>query len=219
MQIGARDVAFPRLNALSFWIFLTGAVLLHLSWLWGGLPDAGWFGYANLTERYFSPGTKLDFWVIGLLILGISTILSALNFFVTIVNLRSPGMTFMRMSMFTWAILVTSVLILLAFPALTVGLVFLLMDRFFDTNFYRSRGGGIADPLAAPVLVVRPSRGLRYGLAGLRNRVRGHTCLLAQASVRLPNDGLLSLALIAFLVSTGVWGPSHVRNRDGSGGG
>ena len=70
LQIGARDVAFPRLNALSFWIFLCGAIFLHLGWLWGGLPDAGWFGYANLTERYFSPGLNLDFWVVGLLTLG-----------------------------------------------------------------------------------------------------------------------------------------------------
>ncbi|MHB8381268.1 MAG: cytochrome c oxidase subunit I [Candidatus Binataceae bacterium] len=136
IQIGARDVAFPRLNALSFWIFLTGAIFLHLGWLWGLLPNAGWFGYANLTERYFSPGLNLDFWVVGLLILGVSTLAGGLNFFVTIIAMRAKGMSYLRMPMFTWMILVTSILILIAFPPLTVGLVFLLLDRFFDTHFY-----------------------------------------------------------------------------------
>jgi len=204
LQIGARDVAFPRLNALSFWVFLTGAILLHLSWLWGGLPDAGWFGYANLTERYFSPGTNLDFWVVGLLILGISTILSALNFFVTIINLRSPGMTFMRMSMFTWAILVTSVLILLAFPALTVGLIFLLMDRFFDTNFYRVAAGG--SPILWQHLFWLFGHPEVYVMAlpafGIESEV-------IPVFSRKPLFGYpmmaYSLALIAFL-SYGVWG-------------
>jgi len=136
LHIGARDVAFPRINALSYWLFLTGAIFLHLGWLWGGLPNAGWFGYANLTERYFSPGLNLDYWVVGLLILGVSTVLGGLNFFVTIVMMRARGMTYMRMPMFAWAILVSSVLILIAFPPLTVGLIFLLMDRFFGTHFY-----------------------------------------------------------------------------------
>jgi len=146
LQIGARDVAFPRINALSFWVFLVGAIFLHLGWLWGGLPDAGWFGYANLTERYFSPGLNLDFWVVGLLILGTSTVLSGLNFFVTIVTMRARGMTFMRMPMFTWAMLVTVVLILIAFPPLTVGLIFLTLDRFFGAHFYQSAYG------ATPIL-------------------------------------------------------------------
>jgi len=146
LQIGARDVAFPRINAMSFWIFITGAIFLHLSWLWGGLPDAGWFGYANLTERYYSPGPNLDFWVVGLLILGVSTLIASLNFFVTIITMRAPGMTFMRMPMFIWSMLVTSVLALIAFPPLTVGLVFLMMDRFFGTHFYQSTAG------ATPIL-------------------------------------------------------------------
>jgi cytochrome c oxidase subunit 1 len=146
LQIGARDVAFPRINALSFWIFLVGALFLHLGWLWGGLPDAGWFGYANLTERYFSPGLNLDFWVVGLLILGVSTVLSGLNFFVTIVTMRARGMSYMRMPMFVWAMLVTVVLILIAFPPLTVGLIFLTFDRFFGTHFYQAAYG------ATPIL-------------------------------------------------------------------
>ena len=136
LQIGARDVAFPRINALSFWVFLFGALFMNLGWLNLTLPDGGWFGYANLTERYFSPGMNIDLWNIGLLILGISTLLSGLNFFVTIVNMRAPGMTFMRMPMFMWSMLVTTILILLAFPCLTVGLIFLFLDRFVGTHFY-----------------------------------------------------------------------------------
>jgi cytochrome c oxidase subunit I len=145
LLIGARDVAFPRLNAFSFWLFLFGGLFLHASFLFGGAPNAGWFGYANLTERFFSPGTNLDFWVVGLLVLGISTLVSGINFLVTIVNLRAPGMTFMRLPMFVWTILITVVLILLAFPALTVGLILLLMDRFYGTHFYVATVG--ATPL------------------------------------------------------------------------
>jgi cytochrome c oxidase subunit I len=146
LLIGARDVAFPRLNALSLWVFITGAIFLHLGWLWGGLPDAGWFAYANLTSRYFSPGLNMDFWVVGIFILGVSTILGAINFFVTIVAMRAPGMTYMRMPMFIWAMLITSILVLLAFPPLTVGLIFLLFDRFFGTHFYEASYG------ASPIL-------------------------------------------------------------------
>jgi cytochrome c oxidase subunit I len=146
LHIGARDVAFPRINALSYWVFLAGAIFLHLGLLTPALPNAGWFGYANLTERNYSPGPNIDYWDLGLLILGVSTLLAGLNFFVTIVNMRSPGMTFMRMPMFMWTILVTTILILLAFPALTVGLIFLFFDRFFGTHFYRVVAG------ATPIL-------------------------------------------------------------------
>ena len=146
LQIGARDVAFPRLNALSFWMALIAGILLHLGWIRGGLPDAGWFGYANLTERYFSPGLPIDWWVVGLLVSGTSTVLTGLNFFTTIIAMRAPGMTYMRMPMFIWSLLVTSILILIAFPPLTIGLIFLLFDRFFDTHFYVVSAG------ATPIL-------------------------------------------------------------------
>jgi cytochrome c oxidase subunit 1 len=146
LQIGARDVAFPRVNALSYWVFLLGAITINLGWIWGGLPNDGWFGYANLTESFYSPGLNIDFYDIGLLILGVSSVMSALNFFVTIINMRAPGMTFFRMPMFIWSLLVTTILILLAFPALTVGLIFLFMDRYFDTHYYRVIAG------ATPIL-------------------------------------------------------------------
>ena len=146
LQIGARDVAFPRLNALSFWLALVAAIILHLGWIRGGLPNAGWFGYANLTERYYSPDLAVDWWVIGLLISGTSTVLTGINFLTTIITMRAPGMSYMRMPMFMWSLLVTSVLILLAFPPLTVGLIFLLLDRFFGTHFYVAAAG------ATPIL-------------------------------------------------------------------
>jgi cytochrome c oxidase subunit I len=145
LQIGARDVAFPRLNALSFWIFLFGALVLNAGWIANMVPDAGWFGYANLTERYFSPGSNVDFWTLGLLISGVGSVLSGLNLLATIINMRAPGMTFMRLPLFVWSVMVMFVLILVAFPPLTVGLIFLLMDRFFGTHFYRVVAG--ATPL------------------------------------------------------------------------
>ena len=119
LQIGARDVAFPRLNAFSFWVFFLGALFMNASFLFGGAPDAGWFGYANLTSTQYSPGMRVDFWVIGLLVLGVSSIAAALNFIVTIINLRCDGMTLMRMPLFTWMTLITSFLLVMAFPAIS----------------------------------------------------------------------------------------------------
>ena len=145
LQIGARDVAFPRLNAFSYWVFLLGGLFLNASWLFGAAPDTGWFGYANLTSKQYSPGLNVDFWMLGLQILGIASLAAAVNFFVTIVNLRAPGMKLMRMPMFTWMSFITQVLLLLAFPVITVALILLMIDRFFGTHFFVPSGGG--DPL------------------------------------------------------------------------
>ncbi|MBI4011903.1 MAG: cytochrome c oxidase subunit I [Candidatus Rokubacteria bacterium] len=142
LLIGARDVAFPRLNAFSFWIFFFGGVFMNSSFLFGAAPHAGWFGYATLTEKPFSVGPHTDFWLVGLLFLGVSSIISALNFLVTILNLRAPGMTFLRMPMFVWTTAVTAVLLLLAFPPITVALILLGFDRFLGTSFYLPGGGG-----------------------------------------------------------------------------
>jgi cytochrome c oxidase subunit 1 len=143
LQIGARDVAFPRLNAFSYWSFLFGSLLLNLSFFVGeGPPDAGWFGYANLTSKQYSPGMGIDFWLLSLQVMGIASIASAVNFTTTILNMRSPGMSLMRMPLFTWMALVVQILILLAFPALTVGFIFLMFDRFFGTHFYIPSAGG-----------------------------------------------------------------------------
>ena len=142
LHIGARDVAFPRLNAFSYWVFLLGGLFLNSSFLLGAAPDAGWFGYANLTSKQYSPGINVDFWVIGLQILGIASLAAAVNFFVTILNLRAPGMKLMRMPMFVWMSLVTQMLLLLAFPVITVALIFLMTDRVFGTHFYVPAYGG-----------------------------------------------------------------------------
>jgi cytochrome c oxidase subunit 1 len=154
LQIGARDVAFPRLNAFSYWVFLLGGLLMNASWVAGPLfhagqlnvaPDAGWFGYANLTSRQYSPGPNIDFWLFGLQILGVSSLAAGFNFIVTILNLRAPGMKMMRLPVFSWMTLVTSFLIITAFPVVTVALVLLMFDRFFGTHFYLTSAGG--DPV------------------------------------------------------------------------
>ncbi|GAC1515547.1 MAG: cytochrome c oxidase subunit I [Gemmatimonadaceae bacterium] len=145
LQIGARDVAFPRLNAFSYWVYLLGGVFITLPIFFGNAPDGGWFGYAPLTTTTYSPGLNIDFWVIGLQILGISSLAAAFNFITTIINMRAPGMNLMRMPVFTWMSFVVQFLVVLAFPVITVALVFLLFDRFFGTNFYTIAAG--ADPL------------------------------------------------------------------------
>jgi cytochrome c oxidase subunit 1 len=141
LQIGARDVAFPFVNALGFWLFFFGGVLLNTSWFMGGAPDAGWTSYVTLASNKYS-GIGVDFYVLGLQIAGIGTLIGGINFLVTIINMRAPGMTFMRMPMFTWTSFVTSALILFAFPAITVGLVLLMFDRLFGGNFFNPDAGG-----------------------------------------------------------------------------
>src|ERR1700710_772851 len=145
LQIGARDVAFPRLNAFSYWVYLFGALFMNASWLVGMAPNGGWFGYAPLTTLPYSPGLNIDFWVIGLQILGVSSLAAAFNFITTIINMRAPGMNLMRVPMFTWNAFVVQFLLVLAFPVITIALVFLQFDRFFGTNFYTMTAG--ADPL------------------------------------------------------------------------
>ena len=140
LQIGARDVAFPFVNSLGFWLFFLGGVFLNLSWFMGGAPDAGWTSYASLSMA--SPGHGIDFYVLGLQIAGAGTLIGGINFLVTIINMRAPGMTYMRMPLFTWTVFVTSALILFAFPALTVGLFLMLFDRMFGANFFDVANGG-----------------------------------------------------------------------------
>jgi cytochrome c oxidase subunit I len=140
IQIGARDVAFPFLNALGFWLFFFGGLFLNCSWFLGGAPDAGWTSYASLSLE--SPGHGIDFYLLGLQVSGFGTLISGINFLVTIVNMRAPGMTYMRMPMFTWATFVASALILFAFPPLTIGLLLLMLDRLFGGNFFDPALGG-----------------------------------------------------------------------------
>ena len=144
LQIGARDVAFPRLNAFSYWVFLAGAIILNIGWFINdGAPNGGWFGYTPLTTRLYSPNHAIDMWVMGLQLLGVASIAASLNFIITIINLRAPGMTMMRLPVFTWMTLVTAFLLVLAFPAITIALVELMMDRLFGTNFFEVSNGGM----------------------------------------------------------------------------
>ena len=145
LQIGARDVAFPRLNAFSYWVYLTGGIFITLPILFNSAPNGGWFGYAPLTTPQFSPGPNIDFWVIGIQILGVASLAAGFNFIATIINMRAPGMSLMRMPVFTWMSFVVQFLIVLAFPVITIALVFLMFDRVFGTNFYETTMGG--DPL------------------------------------------------------------------------
>lgn len=142
LQLGARDVAFPFLNALGFWTFLFGGLLLNISWFVGTVPDAGWTSYVPLAGPDYNSTEGVDFYVIGLQIAGIGTLLGGINFMATIINMRAPGMSFMRMPMFCWAAFITSVMIVFAFPALTVGLVALMFDRLFQANFFEVGAGG-----------------------------------------------------------------------------
>ena len=143
LAIGARDVAFPRLNALSYWLFLFGGLILNGGFITGmGSPDAGWFAYANLTEEPFSKGQGMSFYALGLITLGVSSLAGAFNFLVTIINMRAPGMTLMRMPPFIWMTLVTSFLLVTAMPVITVGLIQILFDRNFGTNFFDTTAGG-----------------------------------------------------------------------------
>ncbi|MEH7222423.1 cytochrome c oxidase subunit I [Bacillus sp. JJ1566] len=140
LQIGARDVAFPFVNALGFWLFFFGGVFLNLSWFMGGAPDAGWTSYASLALH--SEGHGIDFYVLGLQISGIGTLIGGINFLATIITMRAPGMTYMRMPLFTWTTFVASALILFAFPPLTVGLLLMMFDRIFGTAFFVPSMGG-----------------------------------------------------------------------------
>ncbi|WP_218093475.1 cytochrome c oxidase subunit I [Paenibacillus solanacearum] len=144
LQIGARDVAFPFVNALGFWLFFFGALLMNTSWFLGGAPNAGWTAYPPLSGIVDKTGVfkGVDFYVLGLQIAGIGTLIGGINFLVTIINMRAPGMTYMRMPMFTWAAFITSFLILFAFPAITVGLVELMFDRLFEGAFFDVAKGG-----------------------------------------------------------------------------
>ncbi|MDA1297666.1 MAG: cytochrome c oxidase subunit I [Chloroflexi bacterium] len=145
LQIGARDVAFPRLNALSFWLFLFGGLLLNVGWFTGDSPSGGWFGYAPNSGITFNTGSGMTFWAIGLSVLGVASIAAGLNFVVTIFNMRAPGMTMFKLPVFTWMTLITSILLVLAIPVIGVALIQIGSDRLYGTNFYNSLGGG--DPV------------------------------------------------------------------------
>ena len=190
LQIGAPDVAFPRLNMLAYWMYLFGGLIASAGFLTPrGAASFGWFAYAPLSDVTYSPGLGGDLWVFGLALGGFGTILGAVNFITTIICLRAPGMTMFRMPLFTWTILVTSIMVLMAFPVLASALLALGADRrlgahVFDPSQQRSHA------LAAPVLVLRPPRGLHHRPAVLRHHQRDPAGVLPQADVRLQGHGL-----------------------------
>jgi cytochrome c oxidase subunit 1 len=142
LMIGARDVAFPRLNAFSYWFYLFGGIFLYSSFLLGGAPNGSWVGYAPLSANAVS---NMAFYAVGLQILGVSSLASAINFITTILNMRAPGMTFMRMPIMVWMTLVTSFLLLFAVPIIAVALFMLQFDAVFGAQFFQPASGG--DPL------------------------------------------------------------------------
>lgn len=142
LMIGAKDMAFPRLNALSFWLVLFGGFLLYFSFFAGGAPNAGWFAYAPLSEKAYSSHPGQDYWALSLLAIGIGTIASGLNLIVTITTLRTPGLTMRRLPLFVWMVLVNSFLIIFALPALNASLIMLLIDRQLHAHFFTALGGG-----------------------------------------------------------------------------
>jgi cytochrome c oxidase subunit 1/cytochrome c oxidase subunit I+III len=144
LQLGARDMAFPRLNAFSYWIFLFGGLMMYAGFAFGTAPDGGWFAYAPLTDSLFSPGKGMDFWAIGVVFVGISTTVGAVNFLVTTFKCRAPGMSISRLPILVWSFVVFSFMVLFAVPAVTLAASLLELDRLFDTPFFRPGSGGSA---------------------------------------------------------------------------
>ena len=136
LMLGAHDVAFPRLNAFSYWMYLFGGIFINTGWFVQAAPAVGWVGYANLTSTQYTPGLATDYWTLGLQILGVGTLVSGFNFIVTILNMRAPGMSLMKMPVFAWTTMITSFLIIFSFPAVTVGMILVTFDRLFNANFF-----------------------------------------------------------------------------------
>ncbi|MCB0990998.1 MAG: cytochrome c oxidase subunit I [Acidimicrobiales bacterium] len=145
LQIGARDVAFPRMNALGLWLFVFGGIFLNLSWFTGGGADCGWFCYAPNSGLAYSPGHGVDYYALGLLITGVASLVGSVNLIITMLNMRAPGMDLRNMPIFCWMIMVVQFLLLFSLPVITVALLFLVFDRNFDANFFNVEQG--ADPL------------------------------------------------------------------------
>tara|TARA_Y100000589_G_scaffold301386_1_gene312224 strand:- start:1105 stop:2784 length:1680 start_codon:yes stop_codon:yes gene_type:complete len=151
LMIGARDLAFPRLNAFGFWLFLFGGLLLYYSYFgaqglygMGSSPDVGWFAYAPLTEKTFNRGHSTDYWILGIGISGFGSIATGINLIVTILCRRCPGMSLMKMPLFVWLMFIDAILIMIAMPPLTAAQVMLLFDRWLGAHFFDTQGGGSA---------------------------------------------------------------------------
>ena len=189
-QIGARDVAFPFMNSVSLWLTTAGAGLVMASLVIGKFSTAGWTGYPPYSGAEYSPGVGVDYWLWAILISGIGTTLTGINFVVTILKRRAPGMNLMRMPLFTWTALCSSVLMAFAFPALTVVCALLWLDRTIRHAFLHSRRRRQHDELCQPVLDMGPSGGLHLDPACVRHLFGSRRNVLRQAAVRLHITGL-----------------------------
>ena len=202
-------MAFPRLNALSYWLYVFGGGVLMLSFLAkGGAACAGWTSYVPLSEQ--CPGHGQDLWILSLHILGVSSLIGAINFIVTIHNMRAPGMTWMRIPLFVWSIEVFAWLLVLVLPTIAAGVTMLLLDRQAGHALLRAVARR-ADPLPARVLVLRPPRGLHHDPARDGDHLGDPPRVRAQADLRLQGDRALDgrdrVLLDARL------GPPHVHGR------
>ena len=211
LQIGALDMAFPRINALSFWLLPVGGLtILSGFFAKGGAAAAGWTGYPPLSEQL---GTGQDLWIAGLIIVGTASILGGINFIVTILRMRAPGMTMMRMPVFTWSILATSLLVVLAAPVLTAGLIMLFADRRLGTVFF--------DPTQAGVVILWQHVFWFFGhpevymliLGAWGIVTRDHLGVLGQADLQLPGRRAVLPADHGAVVQR--VGAPHVRDRRG----
>ncbi len=144
LMIGARDMAFPRLNALGFWTSFFGGALVYFSFATGGAPAIGWFAYAPLTERTFARGPATDYWALGLIVSGVGSLTAGVNFIATILAMRAPGMTMTKIPFFAWTMLWTSVQIVVAIPPLTAALIMVMIDRHLGAHFFDVQNGGSA---------------------------------------------------------------------------
>ncbi len=142
LQLGARDMAFPFLNALSFWLFVAGAILVNLSLFIGSFATTGWVAYVPVADAFYSPGVGVDYYLWAINISGVGSLLSGVNFIVTILKCRAPGMKIMKMPIFSWSVLATSILIVATFPVLTVDITLLTLDRYLGTHFFTQTLGG-----------------------------------------------------------------------------
>jgi cytochrome c oxidase subunit 1/cytochrome c oxidase subunit I+III len=144
LMIGAKDMAYPRLNAFGYWIYLFGAIMLYFSFVAGGAPAAGWFSYAPLTEKgfLFTPG--VDYWGLSLLTVGVGSVATGINLIATILTLRAPAMSLQRVPLFVWMVLITAFLVVLSLPALNAAIIMILFDRLLNTNFFSPQHGGSA---------------------------------------------------------------------------
>ncbi|QOJ86336.1 cytochrome o ubiquinol oxidase subunit I [Candidatus Riesia pediculicola] len=142
LQIGSRDVAFPRLNSISFWIFLSSVILMNLSFFIGEFAKTGWLAYPPLSEKNYSPDVGVDYWIWSLQIAGVSTTLNGINLITTILKMRAEGMSMMKIPVFTWTVLCSNILIVASFPILTSTIALLSMDRYLEAHFFTNDGGG-----------------------------------------------------------------------------